>query len=77
MRADTQVFFDEEDDNETIALITNDENVTFFVRNERYPPAELVQYEKDSTYDFKLFIYSISDSSVSDQKFISAVVVLD
>ena len=77
VRADTQVFFDEEDDNETIALITNDENVTFFVRNERYPPAELVQYEKDSTYDFKLFIYSISDSSVSDQKFISAVVVLD
>ena len=77
VRADTQVFFDEDDDYETIALITNDENVTFFVHNERYPPAELAQYEKDSTYDFKLFIYSIGDSIVSDRKFISAVVVLD
>ncbi len=75
--ADTQVFFDEDDDYETISLITNNEKVLFFVNNERYPPAELAQYQGDDTYDFKLFIYSVTDSTVSDRKFISAAIVLD
>ena len=63
--ADTQVFFDEDDDYETISLVTNNEEVLFFLNNGRYPPSALAQYQEDNTYDFKLFIYSITDSIIS------------
>ena len=73
----TQTYFDEDDDYETISLITNNENVILFLNNEHYPPSVLGKYQENSTYDFNLFIYRISDSAFSDKKYISAALVLD
>ena len=73
---DTLTFFDEDDDYETISLITNDDSVIFFVYNENDPPSVLNRYKKDEAYTFKLFIHDISDA-ITDKKTIVSHIVLD
>ena len=76
VKSDTSTFFDEDDDYEAITLITNNESVIFFVYNEHDPPAALNQYKEGEAYNFKLFIYNISDV-ITDKKTIVSHIILD
>ena len=76
VKNDTLTFFDEDDDYETISLITNDDSVIFFVYNENDPPSVLNRYKEDEAYTFKLFIHDISDV-ITDKKTIVSHIVLD
>ena len=44
--------------NDTITLITNNENVSFYI-NSRETPDRLAKYKKDQTYTFNLFIRGV------------------
>ena len=75
VKFNAETFFDDDEDYETISLITNAENVSFFLTHELRHPSILAKYKEGVAYDFTFFIARITPSN--DKYLVSAYVVLD
>ena len=47
---------------DTITLITDNDNVSFFVRNRTYPPKVMGKYKRGQSYEMTVFLERVEDS---------------